>query len=437
MRFWLLKTLCVALTLVVALVLGAWLGASGWWVALTLAGWLLFEWWSAARVARQVDRGQWPPLEGLAAVRRLLRAGRGRLRRARLRSRRLTAALHGFREAAGALPDGTLVLDAQGQLLWFNKQARRLLSLRYPSDLGRVFQHLVRHPRLSQWLAEGGPEPLADLPAPADDNVRLSFRLAAYGNLRLLVIRDVSKLMKLEQVRRDFVANVSHELRTPLTVVNGYLDAIDDDEIPELAPVLRQMRAQSQRMVQLVEDLLTLSRLDADEGATDEIIDLPTLIKQLKRDGEALSRGQHRFTLDTPLAAQVRGSLKDLRSAFGNLVSNAVRYSPDGGQITLRWAPHPLTGGGAFSVCDEGLGIPPEHLPRLTERFYRVSSSRSRETGGTGLGLAIVKHVLLHHQGFLEIQSTLGRGSCFTAVLPRERLLPALQLAAEAAPVTP
>lgn len=427
MAFWLDKTLWLALSLLAALLAAHWLGGgSGWLVALCLAAWLLFEWVSAARIARQVERGQWPPLEGRAAVRRLLRAGRGRLRRARGRSRRLTAALHGFREAATALPDGTLVLDGKGELLWFNKQARRLLALRYPGDLGRVFQHLVRHPRLAAWLTEDSTEALNDLPAPGNDNLRLSFRQVGYaGSLKLLVVRDTTKLAKLEQVRRDFVANVSHELRTPLTVVNGYLDTIDDDEIPELAPVLKQMRAQSQRMVQIVEDLLTLSRLDADEGATDEVVDLPALLRQLKRDAEGLSRGMHRVAIEDTLGASLRGSLKDLRSAFGNLVSNAVRYSPDGGVITLRWAAHGPAGDVAFSVIDQGLGIPPEHLPRLTERFYRVSSSRSRETGGTGLGLAIVKHVLMHHQGFLEINSSLGKGSCFTAVLPAARLLPA------------
>lgn len=423
MGFWFNKTMWLLVSVAVALLLGLYLRAPGWCVALCLFLWLVFEWSVTAKVARQVDRGIWPPLEGIAAVRRLLRAGRGRLKRQRLRTRRMVGILSNFREAATALPDGTLILDEDGQLLWFNAQAARLLDLRYPGDLGRVFSHLLRHPRLRDWLESGCAEPLLDMAAPGNEQIRLSYRQVAYAQqLRLLVVRDISNLMKLEQMRQDFVANVSHELRTPLTVVNGYLDTIDDDEVPELAPVLSQMRAQSRRMVQIVEDLLTLSRLDANERQTDEDVDMHTLLRQLQRDGEGLSRGRHRIEIRQDLEMDVRGCAKDLHSAFGNLVSNAVRYSPEGGLIRLRWATHAR--GAVFTVEDQGIGIPAEHLPRLTERFYRVSGSRSRETGGTGLGLAIVKHVLMRHQGELEIRSEMGKGSCFGAVLPASRLLP-------------
>jgi two-component system phosphate regulon sensor histidine kinase PhoR len=369
-----------------------------------------------------VDRGQWPALDGIAAVRRLLRAGRGRLRRLRQRARRLASALGDFRAAATALPDGTLIISGEGALVWFNRAATRLLNLSYPGDLGRYLTHLVREPRVHDWLQARNTEPLLDLPAPSDAALRLSFRQVSYAaGLRLVVVRDITQMVRLEQVRRDFVANVSHELRTPLTVVNGYLDTIDDDEAPELAAIFSQMRAQSRRMVQIVEDLLTLSRLDASDRMADETVDMESSLRQLLRDGEGLSRGRHELQLEAPvLRRDLRGSAKDLRSAFSNLLSNAVRYTPDGGRIRLRWVAHPL--GAAFEVCDSGIGIPAEHLPRLTERFYRVSNSRSRDNGGTGLGLAIVKHVLMLHQGHLEIESTPGQGSCFRAVLPMARL---------------
>lgn len=423
MGFWLNKILLLLCSLLAALLLGLWLGQPAWLLVLVLLGWLVFEWTMVAATARQVDRGRWPALDGIAAVRRLLRAGRGRLKRLRQRAAGLAATLGDFRAAATALPDGTLILGADGQLVWFNRAAAEQLNLRYPGDLGRGLTHLVREPRLRDWLLEGCSDTV-ELPAPAHPALRLSFRQVRYAHdLRLLVVRDITQMARVEQVRRDFIANVSHELRTPLTVVNGYLDTLDDDEAPELAPIFGQMRAQSHRMVQIVEDLLTLSRLDASERVVDETVDMAAVLRQLLHDGEGLSRGRHVLRFDgQALGCDLRGSAKDVRSAFGNLVSNAVRYTPEGGQIQLRWLEHPE--GAAFEVCDSGIGIPAEHIPRLTERFYRVSNSRSRDSGGTGLGLAIVKHVLMLHQGHLEIESTLGKGSCFRAVLPHARLLP-------------
>jgi two-component system phosphate regulon sensor histidine kinase PhoR len=238
--------------------------------------------------------------------------------------------------------------------------------------------------------------------------------------LRLLVVRDISQLLHLGQVRRDFVANVSHELRTPLTVLAGYLDAVEVEELPEWEPVLEDMRGQCQRMRHIVEDLLTLSRLDAQGSPADEALSMAQVLDGLKRDARALSQGRHRIELGELAPLDLLGSGKDLRSAFSNLVVNAVRYTPAGGQIVLNWRIHP--DGAAFEVVDSGLGIPEQHLPRLTERFYRVSTSRSRESGGTGLGLAIVKHVLLIHQGRLEIESEMGKGSIFRCVLPGSRV---------------
>jgi two-component system phosphate regulon sensor histidine kinase PhoR len=235
--------------------------------------------------------------------------------------------------------------------------------------------------------------------------------------------RDVTQAERLDAVRRDFVANVSHELRTPLTVVNGFLETLLDS-LPPLDDLrqrhLALMHEQAVRMSRLVEDLLMLSRLEAEATPlADEDIDMPALVAELAAEARALSAGRHQIAFDAgPM--DLRGSRDELRSAFGNLVSNAVRYTPSGGRISLSWRVQEE--GAVFEVSDTGIGIAAEHLPRLTERFYRVDRSRSRETGGTGLGLAIVKHVLLRHHGRLQVDSALGQGSRFSAWLPAVRL---------------
>jgi two-component system phosphate regulon sensor histidine kinase PhoR len=238
----------------------------------------------------------------------------------------------------------------------------------------------------------------------------------------MLLARDISHLNRLEQVRRDFVANVSHELRTPLTVIHGYLELLDPGDVPALAPVLGEMRTQSRRMGQIVEDVLTLSRLETQRHLPEEHVAMAPLLNTLRREAEALSQGRHRIELHDDAHTDLLGSPKDLHSAFSNLVSNAVRYTPSNGGIVIRW--RRIAGGGAeYSVSDSGYGIPADHLARLTERFYRVSSSRSRETGGTGLGLSIVKHVLNLHQARLLVESEPGKGSTFTCVFAAARVL--------------
>jgi two-component system, OmpR family, phosphate regulon sensor histidine kinase PhoR len=236
------------------------------------------------------------------------------------------------------------------------------------------------------------------------------------------VIRDVTPLARLEQVRRDFVANVSHELRTPLTVLHGYLEMLEPEVMPQLAPILADLRGQSRRMTQIVEDLLTLSRLEAHQQPVQDRVPMRVLLSSLRRDAEGLSQGRHSITIVRTSEADLRGSTDYLHSAFSNLVSNAVRYTPEGGRIEISWQAT-ADGGARFAVADTGYGIPAEHLPRITERFYRVSTSRSRETGGTGLGLSIVKHVLQLHEARLEIESEVGVGSTFSSIFGRERLL--------------
>jgi two-component system phosphate regulon sensor histidine kinase PhoR len=342
----------------------------------------------------------------------------------RARKRRLIDMLRAYRAATAALPDAIVVVERNSQrILWFNEAGTRLLGLRHPRDLGAALGDRLQPLPIAHWLAAGRhAEPLLDAPSPVSPDLRLSLRLIPYSDeLWLLVARDVSKLMRLEQMRRDFVANVSHELRTPLTVVHGYLDMLDPAEQPEWAPMLTEMQRQSQRMTQLVEDLLMLSRLEAQEALPEENVSMASMLSTLKREAEALSQRRHTVSVEDAAGVDLWGSTKELHSAFSNLVSNAIRYTPAGGSIRIRFLPE-RDGGVSLAVEDTGYGIPASHLPRITERFYRVSTSRSRESGGTGLGLSIVKHVLNLHQARLEIESEVGRGSRFACRFGRERI---------------
>lgn len=338
------------------------------------------------------------------------------------RTRRIASSLRDLRSAAGNLPDAVVLLDNEQHVRWFNHAAEDLLGLRRPQDRGADLHERLSNSDLAAWLQDGAREPLNDIVAPGRPDRHLNVTLLPFGRRqRLLLARDISDLTRLEQVRRDFVANVSHELRTPLTVIHGYLELLDPEDVPELAPVLGEMRAQSKRMGQIVEDLLTLSRLETQEHVTDERVAMAPLLATLRKEAEALSQGRHKIVLESTAEADLLGSPKDLHSALSNLVSNAVRYTPAGGTITIRWQRSPE--GAVYSVSDTGFGIPASHLSRLTERFYRVSSSRSRDSGGTGLGLSIVKHVLNLHQARLQIESTPGQGSTFSCHFGRERLL--------------
>lgn len=341
----------------------------------------------------------------------------------RHRAQRLVEMLRAYRAAAAALPDAVVVLDRDTQRVqWFNEAAGHLLGLRYPEDTNAPLAERLRPLPIANWLAGGRyAEALLDVPSPLDASTRLSLRLIPYSDrFWLLVARDVTKLMHLEHIRRDFVANVSHELRTPLTVIHGYLEMLDPQEQPDWAPILAEMRRQSQRMTQLVEDLLTLSRLESQDSLNEEVVAMDSTLATLCREAEALGTGRHVVSVEDRAGVDLLGSPRELHSAFSNLVSNAVRYTPAGGSIDIVFELDG-DGGAILSVRDSGYGIPEAHLPRLTERFYRVSTSRSRELGGTGLGLAIVKHVLQLHQARLEVTSEVGQGSTFTCRFPAGR----------------
>jgi two-component system phosphate regulon sensor histidine kinase PhoR len=383
-------------------------------VSMGVVAWHYFRLWRLLK--RLTGRRRLPPARGNSVWSEAEDLLHRRQDDMRNRKRRLLDMLRAYRAAAAVLPDAVVIVERNSQrVTWFNEAAVRLLGLKYPRDTDTPLAELLRPLPVALWMTAGqNAEPMSDAPAPHDPNIRLNLRLIPYSDQQwLLVARDISKLMHLEQVRRDFVANVSHELRTPLTVIHGYLELFDPEDMPEWAPMFEEMRRQSQRMAQIVEDLLTLSRLEAQEQSPEEVVGMTALLQTLRREGEALSQGRHKITVEDAAGVDLIGSTKELHSAFSNLVSNAVRYTPTGGSIRIRFARRDDEGA-VLSVQDTGYGIPAQHLPRITERFYRVSTSRSRESGGTGLGLSIVKHVLALHQARLEIASEVGQGSVFS-----------------------
>ena len=351
---------------------------------------------------------------------------RGRL--ASAEREQATQELDRFRRAAEALPDGVMILDGHRAIEWMNLHAEACLGLKGSVDTGSRITHLLREPEFLEYLDSPDHRgvPL-ELHTQRNPGRSLQIQAAPFAAGRtLLLVRDVTQLQKLATMRRDFVANVSHELKTPLTVTLGFvetaLEALQDTPPQEIAHYLHTAAEQARRMQQLIDDLLTLSSLETDSPPPlEDPVDIAALLADIRQEVEALSAGRHRITLENQGPRGLLGSARELRSAFANLAVNAVRYTPDGGDIVLRWSLEG-TSSGRFSVRDSGIGIAAQHLPRLTERFYRVDRGRSREAGGTGLGLAIVKHVLERHQATLQVESELGRGSRFSAVFPPHRI---------------
>lgn len=337
----------------------------------------------------------------------------------------LAVALERFRRAAQALPDGVILLDGQFHIEWLNAAACRHFALDAARDVGTLVEQLIRQTEFQELLAAFRAGGAAESLLLRGGNDRaLSLMLIAFADSgTLLLSRDVTELVRTETVRRDFVANVSHELRTPLTVITGFLEQLIAEPAPAPATARtfhKLMAEQAGRMNRLVADLLTLSRLENDsQPPRDEDVDVPALLEALLAEARALSAGRHALAAGEIAPLRLRGSADELRSAFGNLVFNAVRYTPPGGTITLAWREE--DGLPTFSVTDTGIGIPAEHIPRLTERFYRIDKGRSTASGGTGLGLAIVKHVLARHGGSLLVRSELGRGSTFAARFRADR----------------
>ena len=331
-----------------------------------------------------------------------------------------------FIEAFQASPNGILMLDQEDQIEWCNGIAERFFGLNFKRDVMQRINFLIRRPEFIQYLNKRiFDEPLLLERMGPDGSLSLMLQAFPFGQKRhLLLIQDVTDLQKADAMRRDFVANVSHEMRTPITVLMGFLETVQsiDLEKSQQDEYFEMMMSQAKRMKSLVEDLLTLANLEANTlPASTNIIKVDTLMALLKNDADALSSGNHTLSFTSLSPNNLLGDEKEILSAFSNLVSNAIRYTPDVGSVDVKWQVN-SNGQGEFSVTDTGTGIPSEHLSRLTERFYRVDRSRSRDTGGTGLGLAIVKHIANRHQAQLLIESTPGKGSTFMLRFPKERI---------------
>jgi two-component system phosphate regulon sensor histidine kinase PhoR len=340
--------------------------------------------------------------------------------------RRILELFREFRRITTAMPDGVVLLGSERGIQWFNSNAARLLCLRRKIDYGQRLENLVRDPDFSRYLAAGDFAQPIVIRSLVDANIYLSLQVVNYGaGQQFLLVRDVTREARLEAMRKDFVANASHELRSPLTVVTGYVDALVDDDQIDAAwrGPLEEMRRQTERMRAVVDSLIELSRLESSTGeAGSTPVDVPGMLTLLQRDVMVLEQRPAVVHLSLESDAKLLGSEPELHSIFANLITNAVKYTPTTGSIDIRWWQD--AAGAHFAVKDSGIGIARHHLPRLTERFYRVDPGRARATGGSGLGLAIVKHSVQRHGGTLEISSEEGLGSTFTCHFPARRVVP-------------
>jgi len=348
-------------------------------------------------------------------------------RRKQFHKARVARLLREFRRLTAAMPDGAVLLAPGNQIIWFNRHAAAWLGLRRKLDFGVRIENLVRDPQFVDYLKGDGSGAPVTIQGAGSGDLWLEVHLVTTttSEQKLVIVRNVTREIRIESIRRDFVANASHEMRSPLTVIAGYLDALADE--PQLDPMWREpvseMRRQTDRMNDIINDLLELSRLEASTGTSrDQDVDVPGLLSLLKRELMAQDRAPRNIEMSLESASHLRGSATELHSVFANLASNAAKYTPADGKITVRWWTD--AAGGHVAVSDTGIGIAAEHIPRLTERFYRVDPGRSREVGGSGLGLAIVKHAMQRHDGTLSIESAEGKGSTFTCHFPPARVIP-------------
>ncbi|HBC3448587.1 TPA: phosphate regulon sensor histidine kinase PhoR [Vibrio parahaemolyticus] len=374
-----------------------------------LSSWL----WDEKRLTPPSGSGNWESLfNGLYRLQQ----------RQRRKRKELTNLIRRFRNGAESLPDAVVVFRAEGNIVWCNRLAQHLLGFHWPEDSGQPISNLIRTPDFIKYLNKKDfSEPL-EMRSPLNVERMLELRIVPYTEgEHLMVVRDVSQLKQLEGMRRNFFANVSHELRTPMTVLQGYLEMTEDPDMivgPMWTKAHGVMTEQLNRMNSLVNQLLTLSKIEAAPmHELEDVVNVPAMLEVLEKEAFSLSGDdQHKLKFDVDTSLRVLGDDDQLRSAISNLVYNAVKYTPPGANIHVRW--YQTAQGACLEVEDSGDGIEPQHLHRLTERFYRVDKARSRDTGGSGLGLAIVKHALSHHDSHLEIQSEVGVGSKFSFVLP-------------------
>ena len=415
-----------AVVLLIAAAIGFVFDRTAWFLAIALAVMLAMHVRNLVRFERWLRRRATEPPPNMSGLWGEVLAITSRIyRRKVFHKRRVLMLLREFRRMTSAMPDGAVLLGENREILWFNRTAGRWLDLRRKLDFGLRIDNLVRHPDFVAYLEKRGAAapPRVYLPPPNDRWLVFHLVTSSTTGQQLLIVRDVTSEARLESMRKDFVANASHELRSPLTVISGYLDTLADD--PALDPAwqvpVQEMRRQSDRMRRIVQDLLDLSKLEARTGDAEQSpVDVGGMLALMRKD--VLGRPECPATVNLALDSDslLLGSESELHSVFANLISNAVKYTPADGRIDIRWWTDDK--GGHVEVRDTGIGIPVEHLPRLTERFYRVDAGRSRKLGGSGLGLAIVKHALQRHGGRLEIQSQEGKGSVFTCHFPAARV---------------
>lgn len=423
---WLTELKTLLRFLAVGMIVGLIVGKLVWILCLSLSAFCGLQLWQMKTLGDWLDHTrEQPELNGGwgEVAYAVYRIGE----RARRRKKRLSKMLRQLKETTSAIPDAAVVIDSHHQVQWFNKAATQLLGLK-SSDVGSSVANFLRHPLFTEVLLSPQNEMPFEIPSPLDEKKVLDIRLVEYsGDLRLLLARDNTQVHNLMKMRRDFVANVSHELKTPLTVIMGYLELLEGSAaLPvEAVEAIEKLQNQSFRMKAVVDDLLTLSRLDTTAPPACESsssVNIATVLRNLVETVKDYDAGEHQIMLEVASGLNLLGLENELHSVFSNLISNAIKYTPAGGEVTIRWYGDGA-GGACFEVEDTGAGIPHHHLSRLTERFYRVDIGRSREQGGTGLGLAIVKQILRRHDAVLQISSEFGKGSLFKCDFPKMRVV--------------
>ncbi|KQN47383.1 PAS domain-containing sensor histidine kinase [Serratia sp. Leaf50] len=407
-----------------ALILAIFIGYLPWLLLASVLAALGWNYYNQLKLSHWLwlDRSITPP-SGLWSWEPLFYGLNQMQMRNRRRRRELALLIKRFRSGAESLPDAVVLTTEEGNIFWCNGLAQELLGFRWPEDNGQHLFNLLRYPELRSWIQ--GREFSRPLTLQLNNTHFVEFRVMPYSEGQLLMVaRDVTQMRQLEGARRNFFANVSHELRTPLTVLQGYLEMMEDAKLEEpfRSKALDTMQEQTRRMDGLVKQLLTLSRIEAATNIDlQEKVDVPTMLGMLEREVQTLSGGRHEIVFKINDQLKVFGNDDQLRSAVSNLVYNSVNHTPTGTRIEVSW--QHTAQGAQFQVSDNGPGIAPQHLPRLTERFYRVDKARSRQTGGSGLGLAIVKHALTHHHSRLDIMSEIGVGTRFMFTLPNRLIV--------------
>lgn len=402
--------------------------SSHWFVLSLLALILAYQLWSSHRLMQALMRDDLIGKDrGLGNWREIYYLLQKYSKNWRLKLQEAQSQQEKFIQAIQASPNGILMLDEGDHIEWCNENSERHFGINSKRDAMQKIAYLIRNPVFTRYVqSKRYDEPIQLDGMGSNGNLSLSIQLFPYGgNRKLMLSQDITQSKKNEAMRRDFVANVSHELRTPLTVLSGFLETVRELNLSEddRKRYLDLMHVQSGRMEALVEDLLILTSLESSpQPLSNQRIPVKPLLNRLVQDAQGLSNGRHQIMTEIESNHDLQGDEKEIYSAFGNLITNAIRYTPEGGKITVSWKDTPLDEA-VFSVRDTGPGIAEEHIPRLTERFYRVDRSRSRDTGGTGLGLAIVKHIVTRHGAHLEIQSELGQGSCFSIRFSESRIL--------------